>query len=445
MAKQGLVRAGKGGGRPVAGILPRRAALALLAGVLAEGRLLSEMLAGPGSPLNGLSASDRARAQRMATMVLRNLSRADAVLAPLAHKSPSPAIRDLLRLAVVELLAWGEAAHGVVNVGVELAREQGRGGKGDGQAAFVNAVLRRVAETDPDMWKSLPPQPLPGWLRGRLMSAYGKSAVQAMEAVQALPPPIDLTPRDPTETPALAAELGAEILPNGSLRLREAGQISDLPGYAAGRWWVQDFAASLAVPVLNPKPGMRVLDLCAAPGGKTLQLAAARANVTALDLSETRLARLHENLARTGLTAQVVTADALEWKPEAPFDAVLLDAPCSATGTIRRHPDLPFAKRAASLNDLFTLQGRMIDRALGFLKPGGKLVYCTCSLLPEEGERQIASALGRHGNLQLLPEAHALPGIEPAWIGQHGLRLRPDFMASLGGMDGFFIACLLRG
>jgi 16S rRNA (cytosine967-C5)-methyltransferase len=193
--------------------------------------------------------------------------------------------------------------------------------------------------------------------------------------------------------------------------------------------------------VLAPGRGASVLDLCAAPGGKTMQLAAMGARVTALDISEARMARVTENLARVGLSADTVVADALDWEG-GPFDAVLLDAPCSATGTIRRHPDLPFVKDEAQLAALVGLQSALLDRAIALVRPGGRVVFCTCSLLPEEGEAQVEAALSRHAGLVPLPEALALPGVDPAWIGPLGLRLRPDFWADRGGMDGFFIACL---
>jgi 16S rRNA (cytosine967-C5)-methyltransferase len=199
----------------------------------------------------------------------------------------------------------------------------------------------------------------------------------------------------------------------------------------------------MAARLLNAQPGEAVLDLCAAPGGKTMQLADAGARVTALDISAPRLERLRENLARTGLQAEVVVADALEWAPATPYDAILLDAPCSATGTIRRHPDLPHVKDGSDLPALISLQAALMDRALGWLKPGGRLVFCTCSLLPEEGEHQLAAALSRHPGLSVLrPD---LPGIAPEWITPAGgLRLRPDHWADLGGMDGFFMVCLTQ-
>lgn len=424
------------------GVQARRAAVTLLEAVLADKRLLSEVLADRRGPLAALDPADRARAQRLALTVLRHIDRADAVLKPHLRKSPPPFVRNILRLATVEMLAEGAAPHGAVNAAVEMLR---RGRKTETYAGLANAVLRRVSESGAEIWAAQAPQVLPGWLRGKLVAAWGKPAVLAMEAAHAAGAPLDLTPRDPAEASDLAEALSARILPTGSLRCTQAGQVSALPGYEAGRWWVQDAAAALAARVLAVQPGERVLDLCAAPGGKTLQLAAAGARVTALDVSESRMARVIENLQRSGLAAETVVADALDWQTGALFDAVLLDAPCSASGTIRRHPDLPFVKTAADLQGLFSLQGRLIDRALGLLKPGGRLVFCTCSLLPEEGERQVSAALARHPGLAVEPAALALPGVEPGWISREGgLRLRPDYWPDLGGMDGFYIARLVR-
>jgi 16S rRNA (cytosine967-C5)-methyltransferase len=262
--------------------------------------------------------------------------------------------------------------------------------------------------------------------------------VTAIEAVQAREPPLDLTLRPGFPAPA------GEILPTGSLRLAGSGQVSVLPGYAEGGWWVQDAAAALPARLLDPRPGERVLDLCAAPGGKTLQLAAAGAEVTALDISAPRMARVEANLRRTGLGARTVVADALEWETDARFDAILVDAPCSATGTIRRHPDLPFVKDGSEVAGLAALQARLLDRALGWLKPGGRLVFATCSVLPEEGEGQLAAALARHPGLAV--ERAALAGVEPGWWTEAGgLRLRPDHWAERGGMDGFFMVRLRLG
>lgn len=402
------------------GLSARQGALALLKGVLGDRLMLSEL----GDRLEGLSGPDRARAQRLALEVLRQVEMIDRLLQGFVQREPALPVLNILRLAVAEL-AGGAAAHGVVNAAVEIARQDRRSA---GAAGMINAVLRKASGAK----LAGPVQKMPRWLRQPLVHAYGRDAVAAIEAVQGKAPPLDLTVRG-GEVPE------GEVLPTGSLRLAQAGQVSGLAGYEAGGWWVQDAAAALAVPLLGDVAGKRVLDLCAAPGGKTLQLAAAGAEVVALDISEARLGRLRENLQRTGLRAEVVVADALRWQPEAPFDAILLDAPCSATGTIRRHPDLIFVKDGTEVPGLIDLQRRLWDRALTWLKPGGRMVYCTCSLLQEEGEAQLAEALLRHPGLRVVPPV--VKGIEKGWITpQGGLRLRPDYWAEKGGMDGFFMA-----
>ena len=411
----------------------RRVALTLLTDVLEEHRLLSEVLP---KRLSNLSPEDRARAQRLATVTLRMLDRADRMLGPHLKKRPPARVMALLRLGVVELCEEGAAAHGVVNAAVEIARGDR---KTAGMAGLVNAVLRKVAD-ETAKWPTLPVPRLPKWLRKPLIDDYGKAVVEAIEAVQAAAAPLDLTPKNGAEE--LAERLGGTLLPTGSVRLASAGQVSALPGFEAGDWWVQDAAAALPAKILAAQPGEAVLDLCAAPGGKTMQLAATGAKVTAVDISPTRMARVAENLARTGLTAELVTADALDYTG-GPFDAILLDAPCTATGTIRRHPDLPHAKDGSDFPGLFELQEHLIDRALGLLKPGGRLVYCTCSLLIDEGEEQIRDACARHQGLIVDRAALSRPGIDPGWITEEGgLRLRPDYWAELGGMDGFYIASL---
>lgn len=408
------------------GLAARAAAADLIGTVLDEGRMLAQ--AGPAD----LAPAERARALRLAQEVLRRVEPADRVLAARLRKAPPPRVRNILRLALVEL-SDGAAPHGVVNAAVELVR---RDRKTAHLAGLVNAVLRGIGPGDP--LAGQPVQKLPRWLRQPLVHAWGREAVAGIEAAQARTPPIDLTLR-----PGASERPEGQLLPTGSLRLAAGAQVSALPGYQTGGFWVQDAAAALAVPLLAPEPGERVLDLCAAPGGKTLQLAAAGARVVALDASAARMERLAENLARTGLAARMVVADALDWDEEGGFDAVLLDAPCSATGTIRRHPDLPFVKDGSEIAGLVALQARMIDRALALLRPGGRLVFCTCSLLPEEGEGQLAAALIRHPGLTVEPPS--LPGVEPGWITAVGaLRLRPDFWPEAGGMDGFFMARLRK-
>ena len=405
------------------GVVARATAVAILDGVLGEGRMLSDFSGGD------LAPADRARALRLAETVLRHLEPADKLLDRSLRKSPPLTVRNTLRLAVVER-AEGAPAHGVVNAAVEITRQ---GGKRTAHlAGLVNAVLRALPET-----VTLPPQKLPRWLRQPLVHTYGRDITTAIEALQAHEPPLDLTLREGFPHPE------GELLATGSLRLRAPGQLSNLPGYAEGGWWVQDAAAALPVKLLQPQPGERILDLCAAPGGKALQLAASGADVTALDISAPRMARVEANLARTGLTASLVTADALHWQPEGLFDAILLDAPCSATGTIRRHPDLPFVKDGSELPSLIALQAALIDRSLTWLKPGGRLVFSTCSLFPEEGEAQLAAALTRHPALTV--ERPALEGVAPEWWTPEGaLRLRPDYWADKGGMDGFFMARLRK-
>ncbi|TDE36028.1 RsmB/NOP family class I SAM-dependent RNA methyltransferase [Antarcticimicrobium sediminis] len=411
----------------------RRSAIYLLDQVLGEGRLMSECLAE--GALDRLDPPDRARAQRLASDTLRGLERADRLLQKHLRKAPALPVQNALRLGTVELCS-GAAAHGVVNAMVEIIGRHRRHGHLKG---MVNAVLRKIAAEGPTEWNRLRVPRLPKWLRKPLVEAWGAEAMAAMEAVHFAGAPLDITPRPGAEVTLP----GARLLPTGSLRLDVPGQVTALPGYADGTWWVQDAAAALPARVLAAQPGEKVLDLCAAPGGKTLQLAAAGADVVALDISDARLNRLRENLARTGLVAQVVTGDALE--QEGQYDAILLDAPCSATGTIRRHPDLPQAKDGAEFGMLIELQAHMLAHAWSLLKPGGRLVYCTCSLLPDEGEVQVEEALDILEGVAIDRDALALPGVDPAWITEEGgLRLRPDYWPELGGMDGFYIACLRK-
>jgi len=399
---------------------------------MAERRALSDEAAA----LARLAPADRARARRLAADTLRGLARADRILGPYLQRRPPLAVLNMLRLAVTEI-AHGEAAHGAVSAAVDLAAADRRHRNLRG---LVNAVLRKVAPEAAALWPALPPPRLPAWLRRPLVQAHGAAVVAAIEAVHAGAPPLDLTAKG--DLAALARATGGELLPTGSVRLAAPVQVTALPGHADGAFWVQDAAAALPVRALGPRPGERVLDLCAAPGGKTLQLAAAGADVTAVDLSETRLVRLRDNLARCGLKARVVTADALAFS-EGGWEAILLDAPCSASGTIRRHPELPHIRDAGALPALCALQARLLDHALTLLAPGGRLVYATCSLLPAEGEDQIAAALARHPGLRLAPATVAgLP--DAARRNDGSLRLRPDLWAERGGMDGFFIARLER-
>ncbi|GAA6164526.1 transcription antitermination factor NusB [Pelagimonas sp. KU-00592-HH] len=417
------------------GVQARRSAVYLLDKVIGEGRLLSELI-GAGA-LERLEPEDRARAQRLALETLRGMERADRILQKHLAKYPPLTVRNTLRLATIELCAGG-AAHGVVNAAVEIVARNKRTASMKG---LVNAVLRKVAANGEEVWPTLRVPRLPKWLRGPLVEAYGSDVVGAMEAAHFAGASLDLTAKG--DQGALQRSLGGELLETGTVRLTDAGQVSVLPGYKKGSWWVQDAAAALPVKVLAPKAGETVLDLCAAPGGKTMQIAASGATVTAVDDSESRMGRLKENLKRTRLEAELIVGDVMD--QEGQWDAVILDAPCSATGTIRRHPDLPFAKDGSEIGGLIELQAKMLNHALSLVKPGGRIVFCTCSLLPDEGECQVEDLIEARDDVTVDREALNVPGIDPEWITEEGgLRLRPDYWADKGGMDGFYVACLRK-
>jgi len=413
------------------GLAARRAALGAIAGVLERGAMLSER-GGAGAP------AERAEARMLADLALRRLGQIDAVLDRLVARRPKPALRHILRLMTAEILFAGRAPYGAVDAAVRLAKA-GPGARG---AGLVNAVGRRLAAEGSDLVAGQDAARLntPDPLWRALEGDWGAEAAHAIAAAHLAPAPIDLTPRESEAAGVLAGRIGAQVLPTGTLRRAGRAQITALPGYEAGLWWAQDAAAALAAPLIAAE-GRQVLDLCAAPGGKTLQLAASGARVTALDRSEPRLGRLSQNLARTGLSAEIVAADALEWEPGRVFDAILLDAPCSATGTLRRHPDLAHRPDLRDPTSLIELQRRLLDRAWRWLAPGGVLVYCTCSLARAEGEDQAAAFLARTPEAAILPVQSAIPG---AATPEGHIRTRPDQWPELGGLDGFFIARLER-
>ncbi|MBO6790720.1 MAG: methyltransferase domain-containing protein [Dinoroseobacter sp.] len=424
------------------GLAARRAALALSTGVREHGKTMGEQVSDPDGPLADLTPEDRARAQRLAAELFRYRARADKLMDAHLQKPPAAAVRDILRLGVIELCVDRAAAHGVVDAAVTLTRMRQRHA---GSAGLVNALLRKIAEDGNVQWSNLPVPRLPGPLRKKLTPRYGPKAVAAMEAAHMAGAPIDLSFKTPEGARIFAEETEAEMLPTGSVRLKSQAQVTALPGYDSGDWWVQDAGAALAVKVLKPVSGERIADLCAAPGGKTLQLAAAGTSVVALDSSKERLKRLHENLDRCGLEADVQVGDAQTWTPDAPLDAILLDAPCSATGTIRRHPELPFLRSGDRIDSLLNLQAKMIDHALSLLKPGGRLVYCTCSLLAAEGEAQLDGALMRNPSVEIMPMQALELGIPDRWLTKKSaLRLRPDYWPDHGGIDGFFIGALRK-
>ncbi len=371
--------------------------------------------------------------------MLRRLGTLDAVLEPLLARAPPPPVRLALLLGAAQLLFLDTPAHAAVGTAVDLVRRR----RLAPFAGLVNAVLRRVGDAGVRALDGLDQARLdvPAWL----WASWGPQARQIAEAIRE-EAPLDLTLRHDL---MLAGGLpqGGVVLPNGTLRLPAGTRVAELPGYEQGAFWVQDVAASLPVRLLAPQPGARVADLCAAPGGKTAQLAASGAQVTALDRDPARLERMRGNLRRLGLQAELIEADATVWRPPEPFDAILLDAPCSATGTVRRHPDVLRARRAADLGPLQLAQDRLLDAAISMLRPGGRLLYAVCSMQREEGEARIEPILvsGLFSGLRLAPFAAAELAVLPqARTAQGYLRTHPGLWAERGGMDGFFAARLVR-
>ncbi len=425
------------------GVAARAAALALFQGGMARRGGFDEAMIAP--VFSGLAVRERAFARALAATALRRLGPIDGLLqARLAHAPPA-AVLDLLRLGAVQLLFMDTPAHAAVSTSVEHAasRPDTRPFKG-----LVNGVLRSIARGGPLLAGDavLSPQAhAPPWLFSRWRAAYGAAVAEAIAARIAEEPPTDLSLRDPADAAHLAQALPAEVLAGGTLRTRLRGDLADWPGYAQGAWWVQDAAAALPARLLAPASGERVLDLCAAPGGKTLQLAAAGAQVTALDRSAVRLKRVAANLERVGLTAELAVADVGGWDDARRFDAVLLDAPCSATGAFRRHPDVLWAARPGDIAKLAAVQAPMLDAAAERVRPGGRLVYCVCSLEPEEGESQVEAFLQRRPDFSASAIAPGEGGAPAGAATPAGaLRLHPGLTEPADGVDGFFIARLVR-
>ncbi|MBC6440526.1 MAG: methyltransferase domain-containing protein [Rhodospirillales bacterium] len=384
-----------------------------------------------------LEPRDRALVATITAETCRRLGQIDALVRA-CLKRPLPkkerVTRAILRLATAQLLFLGFAPHAAVSTAVDLARK-----RANAHAGLVNAILRRLGREGAAMIAKQDAALLntPKWLWSSWDTDYGPENARAIAESHGRRAALDLSVA--SDAVGWAARLDARLLPTGGLRRTMSGPVDDLPGYASGGWWVQDAAASLPARLLGDVASQHVIDFCAAPGGKTAQLAAAGARVTAVDLSERRLGRLDENMSRLGLTVETVVADAVSWRPDAPVDAVLLDAPCSGTGTIRHHPDIAWTKGPDDPPRLSQLQARMIDNALAGLKPGGTLVYAVCSLQPEEGEAQLARCLERHADVIQLPVSPDEVGGLTAAVDATGcLRTLPCHMASDGGMDGFF-------
>ena len=418
----------------------RLIALDVLDRVLGEARPLDETFAGHPA-LARLDGRDRAFARLLVTTTLRRLGQIDALLAQFMRARPKAIrVHNLLRLGAAQLLFLDTPAHAAVAETVALASAPHAFAK-----ALVNAVLRRVAREGKERLAGQDAARLntPDWLWRSWTAAYGEPVARAVAEAHLAEPPLDLSVKADPE--GWAARLGGERLYGNTVRRAAGGAIEDLPGYDAGAWWVQDAAAALPARLLGDVHGRTVIDLCAAPGGKTAQLAAAGADVTAIELSDRRAGRLRSNLARLQLEAQVEIADALAWRPPRPVSHVLLDAPCTATGTIRRHPDIAWHKTPADVARMATLQQQLLEAAVAMLAPGGVLVYASCSLQPEEGPHVIEQALVAGLPLARLPiEASELDGLAVDLTRAGDLRTLPCHLPGRGGLDGFFIARLRR-
>lgn len=415
----------------------RGAAVTLLHAVLEQSRTLDAAMS-HSAAFASLEPRDRGFARAIASAALRRKGRLEAVIARFLQKplpEDAPHARALLLSAAAQLLVLGSPAHAVVHETVDLAQSDRRT---RGFAKLMNAVLRRVAEQGPALFAELPPEAdLPDWLIARWRAAHGAERTVAIAASLGGEPPLDLSCRN--DPAAWAERLGGRLVLGQTVRLTESPRVETLAGFEEGAWWVQDAAASLPARLLALKPGERVLDACAAPGGKTLQLAAAGAVVTALDRAEVRLPRVRENLARTGLAAELLCADAVTWSAPALFDAVLLDAPCTATGTLRRHPEAAWQRAPEQIRRYSAEQAALLGACAKLVRPGGRLVYAVCSLEPEEGEGVVSAA----GSLGLAPEPiqpGELPGLPEAITPAGHVRTFPFHLPDEGGMDGFFIA-----
>jgi len=445
-----LTEAELGTSRPApSGVAARNAASRLLDAVL-RGTPLDQLLdPATGEPsFRQLPPRERALARAIVATALRRRGQILAVLSRLMARGLPPRsgrLAAILETAAAQILFLDVPAYAAVSTAMEDA-------EADRHARhfkpLANAVLRRLAREREALLAADDAGSVntPDWLRQRWIAAYGEATVAKVAAAHLLEPSLDLTVK--SDPQGWAERLGGTVVPNDTVRLVASGPIEALPGYAEGAWWVQNAAAAIPCRLLGDVTGRRVADLCAAPGGKTAALAQAGARVTAVDISRKRLKRVAANLARLKLAAETVAADVLTWTPPQPFDAVLLDAPCTATGTIRRHPDIPWLKRPEDIATLASLQARLIERAIAMLAPGGILVYCTCSLEPEEGEAHFARLAGNPA-LQPLPVAPAeLGGLAEAVTPAGAVRTLPSHLPAaeprLGGLDGFFIMRFLK-
>jgi len=432
----------------VPGLLARRIAVEILDNVLRRRRPLDDQFEGehanPGLP--ALADRDRALVRKLVATALRRLGTLRRLLTSLLDRGfpdDAPRLEFILLVGAAQILWLDVPDHAAVDLGVRLAQADRRAAR---YAGLVNAVLRRIARERDALAGAAPDLDTPDWLMARWTMTYGQKIARAIAEAHSHEPPLDLTVKSDPES--WAARLRGRVLAPGTVRLIAHGPVSRLPGYAEGAWWVQDAAAALPARLIGEVRGLAVADVCAAPGGKTAQLALDGARVTAIDRSPARLARLRENLARLALTAEIIAADALEWQG-GPFDAVLVDAPCSSTGTIRRHPDIPHLKGEEDIPALVVLQRQLIDRAVALARPGGTIVYCSCSLEPEEGEGQVEALIAREPRVRRWPiSAAEVGGISEFVTAAGDLRTLPchwpDPDPRMAGLDGFYAARLQR-
>ena len=434
------------------GLPARRAAANLLDAVLQKKQPLDDVLgrAQDGGYMFDLPVRDRALARAIVGTSLRRRGQIDAVLNTFLEKglpAKSGTLYPILLSGAAQLLFMSIPPHAAIDLAVRLAQWDPKAKRYD---KLVNAVLRRVADKGEGIAAGIDAAGVntPGWLWDRWVQTWGEERAHRIAAAHLVEAPLDLTVK--SDPQGWAERLEGRVLPTGGVRVLPKGRIEELPGFSDGEWWVQDAAASLPAKMLGPVAGKRVADLCAAPGGKTAQLVLAGADVIAVDSSNTRLKLLAENLKRLGLAVETVQADAATWQADEQFDAILLDAPCSSTGTIRRHPDIPYLKSDKDIAELAGLQGRLLDNAVSLLKPGGTLVYSTCSLEPEEGEAQVAALMARNPAIRIDPLGAEEPFGDTDWA--EASRVLRTFPYQLpletpewSGMDGFFAARLTRG
>ncbi len=418
----------------------REVALGLLEQVLDRGRPLDDAILADRT-LDALSDRDRGAARMLTATVLRRRGQIEDLIDHcLDRPLPSRAgrARNCLRIGIAQVLFLGTAPHAALDTTVDLVRRHGLGA----YAGLVNAILRRLLREGGLLVARQNAACLntPSWLWESWSRAYGTAVAQSIATAHLEEPRLDVTVKSGVRHWAEA--LDAEVLPTGSLRRRSGGRVAEMPGFEDGEWWVQDAAAALPVRLFGDLSGRHVIDLCAAPGGKTAQLAAAGAVVTAIDKSPRRLGLLGENMARLGLEVSRVIGDALSWRPDGEVDAVLLDAPCTATGTIRRHPDVPWLKSAKDVSTMAATQDALLDAAIEMVRPGGLVVYCTCSLQPEEGPERIARLIGTGRRARPVPLRRAEVNGLDELIRDGYLRTLPSHLPAFGGMDGFFAARL---